>query len=161
MATYTPSTTGPNNSHTLQEFRSFGNSTGILFDYKNYCLIDSIDGNEIIIHNVIDDYIEDFMDVAIEIKLSKKEQDLYKYNPKMLSLKLYGSTIYHYLILRLNNIANIHEFDLKSGVLYLVSKEVLKDYLGKIYSSEQYTITRYNQAHLLSSSEEKEIKYII
>ena len=132
--------------HTLDEFISFGSSVE-RFDYKKFCLIENIDGVDVVVHNVLDDYIEDLRDQAILIELTPKQIDEFKYNPKKLSWRLYGTTILYHLILKLNNLASTHEFTLKSGQLLLYPPTAMKNIVSTIFKAERNTIMKYNNLH--------------
>lgn len=134
-------------THTLQEFMSFSNSTPDKFDYKSFCMIERRDGVEYPIHNVIDDYLDELKAAALSITLTSKEKDTYMYNPKLLSYKIYGTTLWYYVILRLNNICNVHDFNISKGKLLLIPSGKLKDILATIYNSNSSSINTYNTNH--------------
>ena len=133
-------------THTLQEFIAFGKSVNI-FDYKTFCLIENQDGVDVVVHNVLDDYIEELKDRSIVITLTPTQIEEYKYNPKKLSYKLYGTTTLYYVILKINNLSNTHEFTLKSGKVLLFRPTDMKEILASIYNSEKNTINYYNNRH--------------
>jgi len=133
-------------THTLQEFISLGQSADI-YDYLRFSMVEKRDGVSVVTHNVLDDYIEDMKDQAFLIHLDSKQIDEYKYNPKKLSYKLYGTTTLYHIILRLNNLANVHEFTLKSGELLLFNPSTMKEILAVIYNNERAAISNYNSAH--------------
>lgn len=134
-------------THTLQEFIEMSGSIANKFDHKSFCMIEKRNGVEYPIYNVLDDYIEDLKEEAILITLSPTEIDTYKYQPKLLSDKLYKTTLWYYLILRLNNLCNVHEFTISNGKLYLIPYTTLKDLLSTIYSNEKTAISTYNSNH--------------
>lgn len=134
-------------THTLTEFIAISNSLPNKFDYRSFCMIEKRDGVEYPIYNVIDDYLAELKESAIEINLSSKEKDTYRYNPKLLSHKLYGTTLWYHIILKLNNMCNVHEFNLNSGKLLLLRPNALKEFFEKVYSSEKTSIDYYNSKH--------------
>lgn len=133
-------------THTLQEFIALGKSVDI-YDYLRFAMKENHDGMDMVIHNVLDDYIVEMKDQAFKIHLTPKQVDEYKYNPKKLSYRLYGTTTLYHIILKLNNLANVHEFSLKSGQVLLFTPSVMKNVVASIYSSEKNAIYTYNVAH--------------
>lgn len=133
-------------THTLQEFIAFGKAVDV-FDYKRFCLIDKRNGTDVVVHNVLDDYIEELKDRAIIITLTPKQIEEYRYNPKKLSYKLYGTTTLYYIILKINNLTSTHEFTIKNGTLLLFRPTDMKDILSSVYNSEKNMISYYNNQH--------------
>lgn len=134
-------------THTLEEFISISNSLSNKFDYRSFCMIEKRGGVEYPIYNVLNDYMYELKEKALEINLSNKEKATYIYNPKLLSQKLYGSTLWYYLILKLNNLCNVHDFSIPNNKLLLLKPSDFKDFLEKVYSSEKNTIAYYNSKH--------------
>ena len=134
-------------THTLQEFINIGNSFPNKFDYKSFCMIEKRDGVEYPVYNVIDDYLYELKESAVEVTLSSKEKAKYIYNPKLLSEKLYGTTLWYHLILKVNNLCSVHEFNLPNNKLFLVKPNNLRQFLEKVYSSEKTAISYYNSVH--------------
>lgn len=137
----------PKQTHTLQEFISISGSLPNKYDHKTFCMIEKRNGVDYPVYNVIDDYLEELKEQAILITLSSKERDQYMYNPKLLSDKVYKTTLWYYLILRLNNLCNVHEFTIPNKQLLLIPYNTLKTLLSQIYSNEKTAISHYNTAH--------------
>ena len=133
-------------THTLQEFIALGKSVDV-YDYLRFAMTETRDGIRVVVHNVLDDYIAEMKDQAFKINLTPKQVDEYRYNPKKLSYRLYGTTTLHHIILKLNNLANVHEFSLKSGQILLFTPSTMKSIISSIYSSERNAILTYNGAH--------------
>lgn len=133
-------------THTLQEFIGMGRAVDV-YDYLRFSMVEDRDGSKVVIHNVLDDYLEEMKKQAVLVHLTPKQIDEYRYNPKKLSWKLYGTTTLYHFILKLNNLASTHEFNLKSGQLLLFTPTVMQDTISSIYSSEKYAIQTYNVAH--------------
>lgn len=133
-------------THSLQEFIALGKSVDI-YDYLRFSMVESRGGTKVVIHNVLDDYVLEMKDQAILVHLSPKQVDEYRYNPKKLSWKMYGTTTLYHVILKLNNLASTHDFNLRSGKLLLFSPGVMEDVIASVYSSERYAIQTYNVAH--------------
>lgn len=107
---YNSASLGITETHTLKEFIDTGNAASDNSDYKSISYYETRDGFEFVVKNLLDDYLPDLKEQCILIELTPQEVNKYKYNPKMLSYKIYGSTKLFYTILRLNNICSTHEF---------------------------------------------------
>ena len=60
-----------------------------------------------------------------------------------------GDTInVFFIILLLNDMCNIHQFDLSKKTLKLIPRNVLADSLSKIYNSNSVSIAKFNNNHL-------------
>ena len=126
-------------THTLKEFIDAGNAASDNSDYKSISYYETRDGFEFVVKNLLDDYLTDLKEQSILIELSSQEVNKYKYNPKMLAYKIYGSTKLFYIILRLNTIPN--------KTLYLLPKAALSKALSIIYNKESMAMNTYNQKH--------------
>lgn len=134
-------------THTLSEFLSLASSIPEKFDHRTFCMIETRDGLEYPIYNVIDDYLPELKAKALTINLSSTEREKYIYNPKLLSYKIYNTTMWYYIILRLNNLCNAHEFTIPNNKLLLIPVKDLKDSLSKIFNSNSSSIKQYNTIH--------------
>ena len=103
---YNSASLGITETHTLKEFIDTGNAASDNSDYKSISYYETRDGFEFVVKNLLDDYLTDLKEQCILIELTPQEVNKYKYNPKMLSYKIYGSTKLFYTILRLNNICS-------------------------------------------------------
>ena len=75
-------------------------------------LTNSIDENFIILMNpIFDKYYQLMKDYIEEVELTLEEYNKYKYKPKLLSLDLYGTTELYILLMKLNNMTSVIEFD--------------------------------------------------
>ena len=62
--------------------------------------------------NLFEKYYELLIDNSIIVVLSDAEYKKYRFNPKKLSEDLYGTKELHYMLLRLNHMYSVIEFDL-------------------------------------------------
>lgn len=77
----------------------------------------------------------DYLDVAVEeVELSPEQYRTYRFNPKGLSLFLYGTTEYWYALLELNNKVSVIEFDLETLKVYDPKK--LRPIINEIFILE-------------------------
>lgn len=134
-------------THTLQEFINISNSIPIKLDHRSFCMIEKRDGVEYPIYNVLDDYMIELKNSALNIVLTPVERETYMYQPKLLSHKIYGTTLFYHVILKLNNLCNVHEFTIPNNKLLLLPKSIMIDSLNKIYSAESTAIKYYNNKH--------------
>lgn len=68
--------------------------------------------------SIIDKYKEELEDSKRKVELTTSEYHKYRYNPKLLSFDVYGTTELWFLILMANELYAITEFDSKTVVLY-------------------------------------------
>lgn len=108
--------------------------------YSNFSVLNrSIDQPELVY--AIDNLIYGYMD---EIKAKRKvctfteEQKLqYMYKPKLLAYDIYGSIETYFVILALNGMCNLKEFDLEDQKCYLLLPSDLSSLMGQIYNAER------------------------
>ena len=103
MAIYNEFINKTTETHTLSEFIDIGNNNHEI-NYIDITFNENRDGLEFVVKVLLDDYVEDLLDMTVDVDVTSEEVQKYKYNPKMLSYDLYGSTSFFYVILRLNNL---------------------------------------------------------
>lgn len=125
---------------TLESFIKYKDYDNNIY-YSNLSIFEkSINGSNILlVHNVLNDYYDEILDRALTVKLTDKEFNKYKYNPKLLAYDLYGYCEYYYIILFLNQMTNIKEFNRQK--IKLLRPSALSSILSSIYSSEESFIT--------------------
>lgn len=127
----------PEKTYTIEEFVDSYNGADI--NYESTSLIQNINGYTMIAYNIFNDYIDELNELAVYVTLSDEEYNKYLYRPKILAYDLYGSTELFFLILMLNNICNVKEFDFKR--LKLLKVEDLEKFISSVYNSERYTLS--------------------
>lgn len=127
----------PEKTYTIEEFIDCYNASDI--SYESTSLIQQVHGNIMIAYNIFNDYIDELNDLAVYVTLSNEEYNKYLYRPKLLAYDLYGSTELFFLILMLNNICNVKEFDFKR--LKLLKVDDLQKFISAVYNSEKYTLS--------------------
>ena len=138
MANITPAQT-----YTLDQFiemKDIDNMT-----YRNFSILQKIDGVEHLDHNLVEDYLEELKNVCISVTLSDQEYKKYKYAPDLLAYDIYGSVQLDFVILLLNDTIDPKEFTKKTVLLPYASG--LSVFLDTIYSKESNYIT-YNRNKL-------------
>ena len=130
----------PENTYTLEEFITAGRTSTISFDSLSYK--DKLsNGTEISVLNVIDDYMEELISISSIIRFSTDEYIKYKFKPKLLCHDIYGNSELYYIIIRLNGIADIKEFDFKT--VRMLKVEYMNEVLSAIYNAEYKFISEY------------------
>lgn len=148
MAIYNNAVTNPNQAHTLNEFITIGKISTAKLSYRDISYIENRDNMEFVVKNTLSDFLYELKEMSIKVELSDSEIRKYRYNPKMLSFDLYGTTRLYYVILALNDLCDVHKFDLKSKSLLLLTKSQMSDSISKIYKSDSFSISAFNNNHL-------------
>lgn len=146
MAIYSYGTIGNAAAHTLSEFIQMGSSDGA-YSYLDLSFWEERNNFEFIIKNLLDDYIYDMLDMSVLVDLTSTDVETYKYNPKLMSYNLYDTTKLYYVILRLNNMCNIHDFTLSNKQLYLLSASDMSNCLSTIYKDNKQAMQTFNDYH--------------
>lgn len=128
------------NITTIEEFVNFDKHDTIT--YFNMSLLEQLSNETwITIMNVINDYMEEIKNVAVKVTLSWEEQRKYLYKPKLLSYDVYGSTELFFVILLINDMADVKEFSNPS--FKMLKKDHMNRLLSYIYNAEKNTIDKY------------------
>lgn len=125
----------------LNEFISLSEKTPI--SYNNTSFIEPLGNVNFTIHNVIMDYIEELRELSYSVSFTEKEYRKYKYKPKLLANDIYGNGEYYFIILAINNLADVKYFDQKT--VLLLKREDMVDCISKIYNTEKNNIDIYNK----------------
>ena len=158
MAIYNEFINKTTETHTLSEFIDIGNNNHEI-NYIDITFNENRDGLEFVVKVLLDDYVEDLLDMTVDVDVTSEEVQKYKYNPKMLSYDLYGSTSFFYVILRLNNLCNIHDFDISSKKLKLLPKTIMSKVVSLIYSDNKNAIDAFNNYNAEDSIPTKIVPY--
>lgn len=127
----------PEKTYTIEEFIDCYNTTDI--NYESTSLIQRLNNYTMISYNIFNDYLDELNEMAVYVSLTDEEYNKYVYRPKLLAYDLYGSTELFFLILMLNNICNVKEFDFKR--LKLLKVDDLEKFISSVYNSERYTLS--------------------
>lgn len=129
---------------TLESFINYKNLDNNVY-YKDLAIFEkSIDGKSVLLsYNILNDYRKEIFDFIIPITLTDEEFQKYQYQPKKLAYDLYGSTEYYYMILFINSMTNIKEFNRRR--INLMRAKDMSSVLSAIYSSESEYIERTQQ----------------
>ena len=125
---------------TIEEFIQAG--SGITISYANTSMLDETGDIKIPIYNIVSDYLFELLGKSTTVVLSDAEFWKYKYKPKLLAVDIYGNSELYFVILMLNNMCSVKEFDIKR--VKMLSKKDMNELLGLIYSSEMDFLAQYN-----------------
>lgn len=137
----------PKDTITIEEFIESGKSTTI--NYFNLSMVDKMINNTwISVLNVVTDYISELRNACVNVELSQTEQFKYFYKPKLLCSDVYGNPELYFVILLLNDMADVKEFT--KSKLKLLKKEHMSTLMGLLYNAEKASIESYNNKKYLS-----------
>lgn len=131
-------------THNLSEFLMAGRMERVT-KYGDASFLERDKNILYVVKNVIEDYIPDLKEMALKVVLTDDEYLKYQYNPKRLAYDVYGATELYYIILMLNNIGSIIDFNTKT--LLMMKRLELFNSLASIMLTEGKDIKRYNQMH--------------
>ena len=144
--THNTRTSDPRLAPTVVDFILAGKETNVI-RYPHLMFQESKDGINYVVHSVLDDYLQDMQEKAIECTLSKDERDRYYLKPRILSSDIYGTTELYYIILRINNMWSPKQFTLDNNKIKMLTKDHMNDFLSAIMRVESKDIESYNSLH--------------
>lgn len=90
--------------------------------------------------NIIYDYMDEIKKCLVEVEFTDKQYLRYRYKPKLFAYDVYGSTELYFVIMAINNICDIKDFNkTKIKALY---KSDMKALLNAIYNAESSYIKK-------------------
>lgn len=101
------------------------------------------------VYNVLSDYIPELKEASEYVILNEKEYYTYLYRPKLLAEYLYGNGELYFIILWLNDMWSVKDFDIRR--VRLISKSKLSSILSSVNASEKKFIQSYNQSYSASN----------
>ena len=131
----------PENTYTLEAFIQAGRSVTISYDTLSF-KERLTNGTEISILNVIDDYMDELKRLAVNVQLDKNQYTKYRFKPKLLCHDVYGNPELYYIILLLNRIIDVKDFNFKK--LRMIQVDTLNRFLSAVYNAEKKDIAMYN-----------------
>lgn len=134
----------PENTYTVEQFISAGKLTSVSYDKLSYR--DRVsNGTQVAVLNIIDDYFDEIKDQEVNVRLSKEEYRKYRFKPKLLCHDIYGNGELYWIILRLNGMIDVKEFDIDT--LKMLPVEAMSTLLTQIYNAEYKWMDLYNRDH--------------
>lgn len=100
---------------TIQQQIAYGNALNISNAKMNLHKVLAVDNNKLVINyqSIFTRYRYYFEQHIIQLRLSEEEYMAYRFRPKTLSKVLYGTIEFAPLLLMINNIISVAEFDFK------------------------------------------------
>ena len=131
-------------TYTMQQFISAGKYVTISYDKFSYKDLLS-NGTKIAILNIVDDYLEELKEQSVRVKLSELERRKYRFKPKLMCRDIYGNGELYWVILRLNGIIDVKDFDFE--ILRMLRVDDLNTFMSNIYNAESKWMKDYNSRH--------------
>lgn len=133
--------TDPVRTSTIEDFIELGENDEITYNNMALFTRDLTNGAFIYsFENVIGNYLDELREAAVECTVTDSEWIEYRYNPYRLSNTLYGTTQLYYVILFMNNMISIKDFNLNSRKILLLGKTELNRFIDMIMSAESNRI---------------------
>lgn len=134
----------PAETYTMEDFIAIGR--GVDMSYDKYAFKELLEnGTEICIHNSVNDYMREMKERAVVIKFTREQYIRYRYHVKLLSYDVYGTQELYFIILLLNGIIDVKEFDFST--LLMLRVDDMMDIMSRIYNAEYKYIDQYNGEH--------------
>lgn len=129
------------NTTTIEEFSNMGKDTSIT--YFNLSFVDQIsNGTWVSALNVVTDYLPELKSACVNVELTDEQQQAYYYKPKLLCYDVYGNPELYYIILLMNDMADVKEFT--KPKVKMLKKSHMSTLLSYIYNAEKEAIDNYN-----------------
>lgn len=133
---------------TLDQFADSKSSNDISYYSMSLLEKDPQNNIEYDVFNVVSDYMNELKAMSKEVTLTESEYYTYRFKPKLLAHYLYGNGELYFIILWLNDMWSVKDFDLKT--IKLISNKELSEALSSINASERSFIRSYNESALAS-----------
>ena len=131
----------PKDTLTIEQFIESGRSTTI--NYFNLSMIDRmVNDTWVSVLNVVNDYMSELRNACVNVELTSKEQFKYFYKPKLLCYDVYGNPELYFIILLINDMADVKEFT--KSKLKMLRKDHMATLASLIYNAEKSSIDAYN-----------------
>lgn len=131
----------PQETSTIEEFVESG--TGVTITYPTLSFNDMLsNGTWVSVHNVINDYITELRNACVNVVLTTEQQFKYFYKPKLLCFDMYGNPELYFIILLINDMADVKEFT--KPIVKMLRKSHMSEILTIIYNAEKKAIENYN-----------------
>lgn len=130
----------PQETSTIEEFIESG--SGVTITYPTLSFTDMLsNGTWVSVHNVVNDYIEELRNACVNVELNSDQQFKYFYKPKLLCHDMYGNPELYFIILLINDMADVKEFT--KPVIKMLRKPHMSEVLTLIYNAEKKAIEAY------------------
>lgn len=134
----------PINTTTIEEFIKSGKDGSLT--YQTFSFIETMsNGTEVSLYDTVSDYITELRSASVLVKLTDEQYRKYCYKPKLLCYDIYGNPELYFIILLMNDIADVKEFNKKT--IYMLPKKYMTLLTSSIYNSEKKAIDSYNSQY--------------
>ena len=134
----------PANTTTIAEFIRSGSTVSL--DYDRFSFLETMENGTVVsVLNVINDYIEELRNAAVLVHLDDTEYRKYVYKPKLLCYDIYGNPELYFVILLMNDMADVKEFNRRN--VYMLTKDNMSMITSYIFNSEYRAIDHYNSKY--------------
>lgn len=131
---------------TLDQFADSKSSNDISYYSMSLLERDPNTNIEYDVFNVVSDYMNELKEMSHSVTLTDTEYYTYRFKPKLLAKFLYGNTELYFIILWLNDMWSVKDFNLRT--IKLIKNTELAEVLSKINASEKSFIKAYNESAL-------------
>jgi len=121
-----------------------------IMNYKNLSFVDKIQYPELSrefhysAYNVVSDYIDEIRnEFCVTVSLTDKDMYMYMYRPKLLCDTLYNNGELYYIILIINDMYSVKQFN--KSVILLPRRQQMQQLCNYIYNANHVAIQRYNK----------------
>ena len=121
----------PAKAYTLESFIALKYQDDLT--YRNFSILEVIDGIELTDHCVIDEYLEELNSICVDVELTPEEFARYKYSPDLMAYDVYGTTQVDFIILMANDMVDPKEFNLKK--IRLPYASAFREFLSSVYNA--------------------------
>lgn len=130
-------------TYTIEEFVAAGGA--VTLSYHNLSFLETLSSGNIDapIFNVIDDYLQELKNLSIIVEFSDDEYYKYIYKPKLLAHDIYKNPELFFVILAVNGICDVKEFDRRR--IRLIRPSDLNEVMTYIYNANMNLINLYNE----------------
>lgn len=132
------------NTYTIEDFVSSSPSSQLSYYKLSLLEKDKEHHIEYDVYNVLSDYISELKDMSVSVELTDTEYYTYRFRPKLLADYLYGNGELYFIILWINDMWSVKDFN--SRKIKIIKRSSLTDLLSKINSSERSFIDSYNES---------------
>lgn len=131
----------PANTTTIEDFIKAGKNVSLT--YKDFSFLETMSNKtKVSVYDTVNDYIQELRNAAVSVQLSDDEYRKYCYKPKLLCYDIYGNPELYFIILLINDIADVKEFNRRTFMM--LSREYMSILTSYIYNSEYRAIKEYN-----------------
>lgn len=127
----------PQLTYTLNQFIALKDVDRIV--YRRYSIMQrSLTNEELLycIDNIIHTYMDEMKKKRKIVSVTESERIKYAYKPKLLAYDVYGSTELFFILLALNGMCNMKQFDLIERKFFALTPQDCAQFMSDIYNAE-------------------------